>query len=51
MRVGDSKLMCPKHWYKVPQFLRGRIRSAYRRHGVGSEELREAQADAIATVK
>jgi hypothetical protein len=49
-RVGDDMLMCRKHWFMAPASLRADVWRAYRRHGVGSEELADAQLAAIAAV-
>lgn len=40
--VANEMFACRKHWYSLPQDVRTSIWRAYRQHGVGSTELREA---------
>lgn len=40
--VEDEMFACRKHWFSLPQDIRSPIWTAYRRHGVGSEELAAA---------
>lgn len=57
-RIPLRLLMCKEHWQQVPPDRRQRVWNAYRRiqepHGVtraACQELREAQADAIAYLR
>jgi hypothetical protein len=50
-QVGPGMVMCPRHWYRVPQPLRRAVRVAWRRGGgAGSPAHRAALRAAIAAV-
>lgn len=40
--VMDEMFACKKHWFELPRPIRDEIWRAYRRHGVGSEQLTAA---------
>lgn len=46
LRVRDDMFACRAHWYSLPTEIRESIWRAFRRHRVGSDELREAHAAA-----
>lgn len=46
-RVPYEQLACRSHWYAIPKMLRLAVWSAYRTHGPGSKEHRDAITAAI----
>lgn len=51
LTVPDRLLMCRGHWYACPQHLRDDVFAALRLHGIGSDELRQAQRAATEEVE
>lgn len=46
-RLPEQVFACRPHWFSLPQDIRNGVWRAYRRHGIGSEELLEAHVAAV----